>query len=428
MMAAHRLPVRTGHPVPLAHRVLRALLPRTAPWMVPLARAHRNVLLARVTLVALTGAVGKTTTAACIAAALGLPRRPSGDNAFPNLLLNLLRIRPWQARAVVETGIDGPGQMARIARLLRPDVAVFTAVGPSHCRSFRELADTAAEKSLLLAHLRPGGVAVLNADDREVMATADRAPGRVVTYGFAPDADVRALSATPDWPHGTRLRVRVGGRTIAVRTRLFGRRMAYAALAALAVAHALDEPLEEAAARLAAVTPAPMRLEAVGLPSGAWLLRDEFRSNLETIDAALDLLEEIPGRRLAIMGDIAEPPQPHGPVYWRVGARLAAVCDRIVVVGSRSLRQRLVSGARKAGYDAARFLFAGNDWRRAVAAIAEDLGPGDVVLVKGRNEQCLARASLALAGRVVRCGQRSCRLRDGHCDGCPRLEREDTGA
>ncbi len=416
-----------SHPVPLKERALRMVLRRVAPLAVPLASFYRRWPLARVTLVAFTGSMGKTTTAACAAAAIGLRRRPSGNNAFGRMLVSLFRIRPWQRFAVIETGIERPGQMDRIAAVLQPDLVVVTAIGSSHGRSFRDLAHIAAEKGRLLDAMRCGGIAILNIDDPHVRDLARRAPGRVITYGFSPDADIRALRLSLDWPQGNRLRVAVEGQELELRSALFGRGMAYAALAALAAAHALGEPLAEAAARIAAVAPAMMRLDVVALPSGAWLIRDEFRSNVETIDAALDLLEEVPGRKFAIMGEINEPPSPAGPVYRRLGGRLARICERVAVVGSRSTHQQFASGARRAGGDPGRFLRAGHDWRRAVEAILEDLRADDVVLVKGRNEQCLARASLALMGRDVRCCRTICTLREGICDGCPSLGR-DAGA
>ncbi len=412
-------------PVPLEERLLRSALRRSASFAVPLAALYRRGPLRRVTLTALTGSAGKTTTAACVAAALGLERRPSGNNALGRMLVALFRIRPWQRFAVIETGIDGPGQMDRIAEILQPDLVVVTSIGSSHCRRFRSLADVAVEKGRLLDSIRPGGIAILNIDDPHVRDMAQRAPGRVVTYGFSPAADVRALRARLDWPHGNCLRVVIGGRELDLRSALFGPSMAYAALAALATAHALGEPLAEAAERIAAVSAAPLRLEVVKLPSGAWLIRDEFRSNVETIDAALDLLEQLPGRRFAIMGEVNEPPSPAGPVYWRLGARLAAICDRVAILGSRSSYQKFISGARKAGENPEVFVRASHDWRRAVEAIAGELRPGDVVLVKGRNEQCLARASLALMGEDVRCVRPSCTARSGLCDGCPLLRRSE---
>ena len=415
----------TAHPLPLKERAVRSVTRGVLPACAPVARLYRRGVLRRVSLVALTGSVGKTTTAACVAAVLGV-RRPSGNNAFGRMLVSLCRIRPWQRLAVIETGVDGPGQMARIADTLCPDLVVVTAIGSSHCRNFASFADVAAEKGRLLESLRPGGIAVLNIDDPQVRRMAARAPGRVVTYGFSPEADVRALRVWLDWPHGNRLRVAVGGAELELGSALFGPCMAYATLAALATAHALGESPASAAERIAAVPPAIMRLQVVALASGAWLIRDEFRSNVETVDAALDLLEEVPGRRFAIMGEISEPPAPAGPLYWRVGARLARICHKVAVVGSRSSYQRFTSGVRKAGGDAERLVRAGHDWRRAVEAIAAELRAGDVVLVKGRNEQCLARASLALMGNDVRCSRTMCTARAGLCDGCPLLRGPET--
>ena len=181
-------------------------------------------------------------------------------------------------------------------------------------------------------------------------------------------------------------------------------------------------PLAEALARLAALPPTPGRLQAVALGNGATLLRDDYKSPVETIDAAIDVLEQIPARRrIVLLGEISEPPNPQHATYRRIGERVGRVAAHFLVVGTMIKDYR--PGARAGGMDPARVVPAGDTPRVVAATLAALLEPGDVVLVKGRDTQRLARVCLILQGRRVGCEIRSCHLRTITCDECPMLER-----
>ena len=263
---------------------------------------------------------------------------------MPDLALRLLRLRPWQRHAVFEVAIDGPGQMEAYGPMLRPDLTVVTTIGSEHHRSLGTLDVTQAEKGRMVEALGPKGIAVLNQDDPRVAAMAGLCAGRVITYGLSDEADVRATEVAIDWPHGTRLLLHVAGRTMPVRLRLLGRVMVYPFLAAVAVAHAEGVPLERAVAALEAMPPRRGRLQLEPLPNGAWLVRDDFKSSVETIDAALDVLAELPGRRIVVIGSVSEPPGSQGPIYRRLGERLAEMATQVIVVSSEF--QRYAAGAR----------------------------------------------------------------------------------
>src|SRR5262249_26493523 len=147
----------------------------------------------------------------------------------------ILGTRRSDAFCVAEVGARYPGSVARIARLLRPDVAVVTRVGLDHYRVFRTLEGVAAEKGALVAGLAPGGGAGLNADDPHVLAMSALAPGRVVTFGEAAGATLRAEGVSSSWPEPLAFTLHVDGRALPVRTRLHGRHTAVSVLAALGV-------------------------------------------------------------------------------------------------------------------------------------------------------------------------------------------------
>ncbi len=367
------------------------------------------------------GSFGKTTTTAAVAAALGQPRsRHPRENGWSNVALAVLGIGARQRYAVIEIGIDGRGQMAQYATMMRPDVVVVTSIGSEHHRSLGSLDETRDEKAQILRGLRSDGLAVLNGDDPRVRAMAAFTTGRVLTFGFEAGNDVRATEVSLDWPHGTRLQLQIGGETRTLRVRLLGRVMMYPVLAAATVAWAEARSWQAAAAALESVPPQPGRMQPVRLANGAWLIRDDFKSALETIDAALDVLAEVPGRRIVVLGDISEPTGSQGPHYRRVGSRLATIAARVVIVGGSF--QQYASGAARAGLPRSALIDAGRSARQAAASVLGDLGPADVVLVKGRDTQRLDRVALALQGRTIRCDIDFCNIGSTRCETCPMLE------
>ncbi len=184
--------------------------------------------------------------------------------------------------------------------------------------------------------LPASGTAILNGDDPNVMWMRGRTLARVITFGLGESCDVSASELRLDWPHGTRFRLRAFGQEREVRIRLLGRHMVYPALAAIAVSLLEGFPIDETLSRLESLPPTPGRMEPVELPSGVFVLRDDFKSTLETMDSALDLLAQIPARRIVLLGDVSEPPWASETHLSGTGG--AGCQDRIIL---RHHRQRL---------------------------------------------------------------------------------------
>lgn len=387
-----------------ASGVRRRIMPRT----------HR--------LIAVTGSYGKTTTARAIRCALGLPvGATAGPNARYALAFALLRQTPRVPFSVFELGIGAPGHMAPMARAFRPDIAVVTSIGTEHGATMRTIETTRDEKSQLVGALSPSGLAVLNGDDPNVRWMADRAPGRVMTFGYDHGNDVRADALELDWPRGTRLTVSSGDWRATTTVKLVGVHSVAAILAGLAVAKAAGIDLDTALTRLSALAPSPARMEVVPLANGAYLLRDEHKSGLETIHTALDLFEQIPAkRRIIVLGEMTEPPAPQRQHHVTVGRRAGPLVDRAILVGHTGKGYR--TGLKQAGLPKEAIIEGGFGWRAAYDALVGSLEAGDVVLLKGRHDQRLERVSLALTGRTVRCDLPVCNTPLGRCDTCPMLE------
>ncbi len=375
---------------------------RLWPLTRPLAALHRASLARRLRVVAVIGSFGKSTTTRAVAAALGAPA-DGWLNAFAAIDLALLASPPWQRHLVKEVGIARPGQMARYGASLKPDIVVFTSVGSEHNRSLGSLEEIAAEKARMFDHLAPGGTIVANGDDPRVRAVVEGRPQRVVRFGFHESCEVRIVDYRVAGPEGSAITVETGGCRLSLRCRLLGRDTARAFAAALAVADLEGVSRMDAVRRLEQIRPVPGRLELISLGSRGHLLRDDCKGAFETFESAIRLLGELSGRRIAVVGEVENPPQASGPTYRSLGAQLGAVAERVVVVGGRKLFQAYRSGARKAGFDGSRFLHAGHSVARAAEHVRGELGPDSLVLIKGASRHRLQRVGLLLEGERVDC-------------------------
>jgi UDP-N-acetylmuramoyl-tripeptide--D-alanyl-D-alanine ligase len=387
-----------------------------------LAAFCRRTLLRKPFFVAVVGSYGKTTATRVVTHVLG---RKLHHRAVANIISRIpaavTRARPWDAAAVIEVGIECRGQMAAIAGMMRPNCAVVMSVGIEHHTSLGTLEVTRDEKANMVRVLPESGLAVLNGDDPNVLWMASETRARVVTFGFGENNQIRATEPRLDWPHGMRFSLHAGGEVRDARVQLIGRHMIYPALAAVAVGLEHGISLDVIRSRLESVTQSPGRLSVQLLDCGAVVLRDDVKSALETIQAALDVLEEVPaGRKIAVLGPMTEPP-PHARQFYReLAARLAKLAHLVVCVDSY---RNYGPGLRQAGMNHDSVVDAGADLARVIGMLRDTLQPGDVVLIKGRGRQKLERIAMALGGRQVGCTTAYCPARNAHCPICPMLEK-----
>lgn len=361
--------------------------------------------------VGITGSSGKTTTKEMVAAVLARRHAVLANYGNYNdrygLPIALGRLSAEHRVAVLEMACDGLDEIRDLAALTRPRVGIVTAVNETHLAYLGSLEAIAAEKGRLVEALPPageGGVAILNYDDARVRAMAARTRAHTITYGLDPDADLVAGNVQAD-ETGVSFTVFVkdffplpgrrhhgGRRKLRVRLGLLGRPAAYAALAAVAAGLALDVPLEEALAALAAMKPLPGRLNPLPGRDGVRVLDDSFNASPASILAALDVLDLFhSGRRVAVVGDLRDLGSVEADAYRRVGERLAAGVDLLVAQGDAA--RRVAEEAQAAGLPAERLLvtYTAEDTLRGLAG---RLAPGDTVLVKGavesRMEQVVA--------------------------------------
>ena len=408
-------------------RILRGLLFRLGPILGPLAILHRRTLTRRVRVAAVVGSFGKTTATRAVRAALGLnPAKHKGWNANGFVAAELLRLLPWSRHGVLEAGISGPGWMEKYARWIRPDLVVVTSIGSEHHTSLGPLESTRHEKAYMVRALRRAGIAVLNGDDPHVIWMRGETRARVMTYGWGEENEVRASDMVLDRDGRTRFRLHTPEGSRDVHARLIGRTMVYPLLAAAAVGLEEGVGLDEVVLRLEALEPCPERMQPLRTDQGALVLLDTMKSFLETIEAGLDVLNEIPAtRRIVVLGDVEEPQGKQGPLYKALGVRLAQTADRVIHLGGRKTFASIAAGAASAGMARDRLTHAGRDVLDAAELLRAEVAAGDVVWIKGRSTQHLGRIGLALAGHRVRCRALSCPVTPG-CEICVMLERAMT--
>ena len=289
----------------------------TATALMALGRWARSLRPDRV--VGITGSVGKTSTkdllAAVLASTLRTAASPRSFNNELGLPVTILDSPDDTEVMVLEMGMRGAGEIARLCAVARPSVGVVTVVGAAHTERLGGIEGVERAKGELVEALEPTGVAVLNADDARVRAMAARTSARIVTYGAALDADVHVDAVRVDEWARPRFTVRSPWGTTGVELTVSGAHMALNAAAAIAAAGTLGVAADVAAAALATATVTEGRMQVLTAPNGAVVVNDAYNANPTSVVAALDALAVMPARRrvavLGLMAEIEDPPGGH---------------------------------------------------------------------------------------------------------------------
>lgn len=344
--------------------------------------------------VGVTGSVGKTTTKELTYSVLRRRYRTlKSEGNYNNeigLPLTLLQLEPHHERVVLEMGMYQVGEIARLAEISRPVIGVITNVGPVHLERLGTLERIAQAKAELVEALPADGVAVLNHDDPLVRAMAERTAARLFFYGLTPEADLWADQIASFGLEGIRFRFHYQGERIHVKVPLLGRHSVHTALRAASVGLVEGLTWEEIVGGLQDVS-AQLRLVSVPGPNGSRILDDTYNSSPASCLAALNLLAELDGRRIAVLGDMLELGEYEREGHCKVGRRAADVVEKLITVGPRgriigeeALRSGMALG------DVA--ILESND--EAIQLLRQMVQPGDIILVKGsrgmRMEQIVA--------------------------------------
>jgi UDP-N-acetylmuramoyl-tripeptide--D-alanyl-D-alanine ligase len=345
--------------------------------------------------VAVTGSAGKTTTKEAIAAALSakfnvLKSQGNLNNGF-GLPLQLLRLEAEHEVAVIEMGMNHPGEIAALALIATPDWGVITNVGTAHVENFADgQAGIARAKLELVDALPENGVVFLNCDDPYVSQFGRDFHGHAVYFGAGPCADPQLLGATEDLA-GLHIRYRAGESEGKLTLNLLGAHNALNALAGLAVALEAGVALDDAVAALASLSAGDKRGEVLEV-KGATILNDCYNSNPEALRSMIRTLAARPAKRRILMaGEMLEMGE-HGPALHAACGRAAAEAGLDLVVGVSGNAEHLAAAACAGGVAS---LFLPNA-EAAGRWLKQNLRKGDVALIKGSRGVHLERAIEAL--------------------------------
>jgi UDP-N-acetylmuramoyl-tripeptide--D-alanyl-D-alanine ligase len=338
-----------------------------------------------VRVIGITGSVGKTTTKELTAAVLSRRYRTLKSEASYNneigLPLTLLHLTDEHERVVLEMGMYDVGEIADLARIARPQVGVVTVVGPVHLERARSIERIVQAKTELVAALPPApdGVAVLNYDDEWVRGMAQATQARVFYYGLSSGADLWADDIESLGLDGIRFRLHYGDEEMFVRIPLLGRHSVHTALRAAAVGLVEGLTWQEIIEGLRGPS-AQLRLVAVPGPDGATILDDTYNASPASTIAALNLLEELGGRKIAVLGDMLELGDYEQEGHEKVGMRALEVADVLITVGA--LGRIIGETALRWGMPEGQVHIV--DENAEVIALLEGMVTGDdVILVKG---------------------------------------------
>jgi UDP-N-acetylmuramoyl-tripeptide--D-alanyl-D-alanine ligase len=367
------------------------------------AAVHGRLTAGGLRTVGITGSSGKTSTkdllGQVLAAAAATVSPPGSYNNDIGLPLTVLDADEETRFLVLEMGARGPGHIARLCAVARPQVGVVLNVGSAHLGEFGSADGVAQAKGELVEALAGDGTAVLNADDARVMAMAGRTRARVVTTGRGPDADVRAGDVVLDEQARARFQLIAQGESHPVALQVVGEHQVANALSAAAAALALDlSPARVAAALSAAAPRSRWRMEVTRRPDGVTVVNDAYNANPESMRAALAAVAGLPGtRRIAVLGGMAELGPGAPAEHDRLGRDAAAAgIDLIVAVGADAvgIADGAVAAGRRAGEESVHV----PDRTAALELLEKVLRPDDVVLVKASRSYGLERLAADLLG------------------------------
>ena len=340
------------------------------------------------TVVAITGSAGKTTTKEVAAELLSsrhrVFRNKGNLNNHIGLPLSLLELRTRPEIAVVELGMNHPGEIRTLVGIAEPDVRVWTNVGDAHLGFFASAEAIADAKAEILDGADENDILVANANDARVLSRAEWFLGRVVTFGIDVDADVRATHVEHRGLAGTSAELETPSGSATLTTPLLGLGNLSNVLAATAVALQFEIPVSQIVETASRLQPATHRGELLRLPGGITLIDDSYNSSPAALGQTLDTVAAATGcaRKVAVLGEMLELGDHAEALHRESGRRAAAAGLTLLITVGGAPAHALADAAIAAGLASESVISVATREEAADVALSR-VRPGDLILVKG---------------------------------------------
>jgi len=383
--------------IPDLNKPLCLYVENTITALQQIARSWRRKLDLRV--IGITGSVGKSTTKEMVAEVLSQRyhtlKSPGNLNNEIGLPLSILKLSSGYQRAVLEMGFYVPGEIAFLCDIAQPQVGVVTNIGTVHAERAGSQENIFLGKSELVQSLPEDGVAILNFDDPWVRKMEEKTHAQIFFYGLSSEADLWADDVEGQGLEGIRFRLHYKRETLHVRVPLIGRHSVHTALRAAAVGlvegltwQEIFDGLNQGHTQL--------RLVAVRSKTGALILDDTYNASPESMLAALNLLDELDGRKIAVLGDMLELGQYERQGHEMIGLRAAQVARILLTLGERA--HMIAEAARRSGMRKVSVIEF-DELEQIVNWLDENLTKNDSVLIKGSHGLRMDRIVNALEVR-----------------------------
>ncbi|MCR5808517.1 MAG: UDP-N-acetylmuramoyl-tripeptide--D-alanyl-D-alanine ligase [Clostridiales bacterium] len=341
-----------------------------------------------VTVVGVTGSVGKTSvkelTAAVLSQRFSVLKTEKNHNNELGLPLTLFRLAPENEVAVLEMGISYFGEMTRVSAIARPDAAIFTNIENVHTENLIDREGVLRAKTELVANMR-GDTLILNGEDDKLRGYALPEGKKAIYYGIDGENDVTASDIVYHGMESTDFVLHAGKETVSVSLPASGRHMVVNSLAAAAAGMRLGLTAEEIKRGLESYVPVDGRMSRIEF-QGAAVLNDCYNASPTSMKASLQVLKKAEGRKIALLGDMFELGLRSDELHEEVGRAAAeAGLYMLVTVGENAVH--IAEAAMRAGLE--NVVHAGR--KEAASIIKNELKPGDTLLVKASRGMALEK-------------------------------------
>jgi UDP-N-acetylmuramoyl-tripeptide--D-alanyl-D-alanine ligase len=354
--------------------------------------AYRRAWIRGLKVLAVTGSSGKTTVKDMAASILsGHGKVIKTNKNFNNLIglpLSVLPVSYHHDFAVLEMGMNAPGEIARLTEIADPDVACINNIHPAHLAGLGDVAGVARAKGELFANCRSSSTLVANIDDPMVRRLARKCKQKMITFGRRKEAAVRATHIHNNGVSGSSFTLHIDAKKIRVRLNALGEHNVLNSLAAAAMTWAVGEDIAQIAAGLETFTPADKRLQCIQLRNGLRVVNDSYNANPASMRAALTAVQKLGKgeQRIAVLGDMLELGDFSIEAHTQIGEATASLgFDFLLAVGDYA--KTMVAAARKAGMENDRAVPFSN--KKDLSAFLEErlaadsIVSGDLLLLKG---------------------------------------------